>query len=149
MTYTEFIEWMPKLTSINKNLTSAATSALNKASMSKTPLQGGSFKQKTAMNGNKSLSPDCPPTRPVRSNSSSLPTEQMLKEEEERDLRAAFSVFDTDNNGYISREELKLGLIFLNEPEEQVDWILKQADIDQDGKISVEDFLVILSSTKT
>ena len=73
----------------------------------------------------------------------------MLKEEEERDLRAAFAVFDSDGNGFISRQELKQALILLNESEDDVDALLLQADIDKDGQISVEDFLVILSSTSS
>lgn len=63
-----------------------------------------------------------------------------------KDLMAAFGVFDRDENGYITREELKSAMELIDESmsEEQLDELLSLMDVDCDGKINYEDFLRIL-----
>lgn len=55
-------------------------------------------------------------------------------------IAEAFDRIDADDSGYISRQNLK---DFLGDQctKEQVDEIMKSADIDKDGKISYNEFL--------
>jgi Ca2+-binding EF-hand superfamily protein len=178
MSYTDFMEWLPRLTTLhsktNKTCETTAskgtsdkktsfnhdfcskrsTSTTNSSDSASAPRSSSSphslFKGRPSSSSDSgSLRPPKTSSSPTRivSKSNSLPSEQDLKEEEERDLRAAFSVFDTDGNGFISRTELREALVLLNESPVEVDSLLKEADIDCDGQISVEDFLLILSSS--
>lgn len=159
MTYAEFMDWMPRLTTLHqktlsKNFcpeptTSKMTSSKSRSNDASSNFSGRRTSSTTSPPSRSSGTTLCPPsTSPTRvTKSNSLPSDQMLKEEEERDLRAAFAVFDSDGNGFISRQELKDALILLDESSGDVDVLLKQADIDCDGQISVEDFLLILSSS--
>uniref|UniRef100_A0A1B0F974 EF-hand domain-containing protein n=1 Tax=Glossina morsitans morsitans TaxID=37546 RepID=A0A1B0F974_GLOMM len=56
------------------------------------------------------------------------------------DLIAAFRVFDRDNNGFISRDELQTAMEMIGEPlnEQQLTQLLAIADLDQDGLINYE-----------
>ncbi|UYV62299.1 hypothetical protein LAZ67_2000062 [Cordylochernes scorpioides] len=56
------------------------------------------------------------------------------------DLLAAFRVFDKDNNGYITRDELKVAMEMIGEPmsDAQLDDLLKETDVDHDGRINYE-----------
>lgn len=62
------------------------------------------------------------------------------------DLVAAFRVFDKDQNGYITRDELRQGMEMIGEPvtESSIDAMLLVADIDKDGKINYEEFARML-----
>lgn len=64
------------------------------------------------------------------------------KDKEEKIL-AAFTKWDTDANGFISKEELKdvLNALGLPAKEEDVDVMLKDADLDNDGKINYEEMV--------
>jgi calmodulin, striated muscle len=68
------------------------------------------------------------------------------KEDElEKDLRAAFNVFDHDNNGHINREELRSALRMIGEKltDKEIDKILSSIDCDKDGQISYQQFVKI------
>jgi len=56
--------------------------------------------------------------------------------ETENDIREAFRVFDKDGTGYVSVAELKHAMISLGErlSEEEVDQLIREADIDADGR---------------
>lgn len=60
---------------------------------------------------------------------------KMAENDTENEIREAFRVFDADNDGYISRSELRM--IFANLPErltkEEIEEMLDAAD--EDGKI--------------
>ena len=69
------------------------------------------------------------------------------KDEMENDLKAAFNVFDHDNNGHINRDELKSALRLIDEKltEKQVDKILLSIECDKDGQINYKQFAKIFS----
>ena len=72
------------------------------------------------------------------------------KKETERvkKIRAAFRVFDKDGNGFISPAELRQVLIDHGEKatDEKVDRWIQEADIDQDGLVSYEEFVTLMTS---
>ncbi|XP_060062994.1 calmodulin-like [Ylistrum balloti] len=61
----------------------------------------------------------------------------------ETEMRDAFKVFDKDGNGYISAMELRYVMTNLGErlSEEEVDEMIKEADIDGDGQVNYEEFV--------
>ncbi|CAH1795453.1 unnamed protein product [Owenia fusiformis] len=61
---------------------------------------------------------------------------------------SSFSAFDRDNDGYISKAELSkcLQLLGVSVSDEMLDLMLRQADLDRDGKISFEEFVNVLDS---
>lgn len=62
------------------------------------------------------------------------------KDDDEQDLVAAFTVFDMDNDGYITKDELRIAMEMIGEDvsEEQLTQIMEVADTDKDGKINYE-----------
>lgn len=65
----------------------------------------------------------------------------------EDELRGAFNVFDKDGSGYISSEELKQVLTNLGETmtDEEIDEMMKEADLDSDGQVSFDEFVKMMS----
>ncbi len=64
----------------------------------------------------------------------------------EGELRAAFQVFDTDQSGTITLDELKNAIELLGEDvthQELEEW-LKLADVDCDGQIDYDEFIRII-----
>jgi calmodulin len=55
-------------------------------------------------------------------------------------------VFDADGNGFIDRDELRKVMSSLNESltEEELDAMIKEADINGDGEISFEEFKAMM-----
>lgn len=64
----------------------------------------------------------------------------------EDDLRDAFQLFDTDCNGYISKRELTFVLTSLGEQitDAAVENMIKEVDLDGDGRVNYEEFLRIM-----
>ncbi|GLV36930.1 uncharacterized protein CBL_02235 [Carabus blaptoides fortunei] len=64
-------------------------------------------------------------------------------EQEERELRDAFRVFDKHNRGYISASDLRAVLQCLGEDlsEEEIEDMIKEVDVDGDGKIDFYEFV--------
>ncbi|KAG2232007.1 hypothetical protein INT48_004817 [Thamnidium elegans] len=60
----------------------------------------------------------------------------------EDDLLDAFKVFDKDNDGYITPDELRQVMKQLGQKlsEQEVDEMIKEADADSDGKIDYKEF---------
>ncbi|KAK3786192.1 hypothetical protein RRG08_020335 [Elysia crispata] len=58
------------------------------------------------------------------------------------EMREAFEMFDTDNNGYIDAEEFKTFMMTLGDQmtEEQVSEMMKEVDTNGDGKIDYKEF---------
>lgn len=140
MSYCQFLEWLPSLVSKATSLalmsTATATSPQLKSSRKATSTSQTAPKENGHVSSTSSSGTNS-------NRSSSLPTEQQLREEEEKDLRAAFALFDEDGNGYISKEELKTALRLLREDASDIDSLLRAVDVDRDGLISVEDFLAL------
>lgn len=61
-------------------------------------------------------------------------------EEDEEVLRAAFSVIDKDNNGFITSADLRyvIECLDMDISEETVEDMIKEADEDGNGKVGVE-----------
>ncbi|KAJ0006060.1 hypothetical protein Pint_36747 [Pistacia integerrima] len=63
--------------------------------------------------------------------------------EAEEELREAFKVFDKDQDGYISPNELRHVMMNLGEKltDEEVDQMVREADLDGDGQVNYEEFV--------
>lgn len=57
-------------------------------------------------------------------------------------MSEAFAVFDVDKDGFITKGELRQVMNRLGEnlTDEQLDAMIKEADLDGDGKINAEEF---------
>ncbi|KAH9208066.1 calmodulin 3, isoform CRA_b [Leptodontidium sp. 2 PMI_412] len=64
------------------------------------------------------------------------------KKASDREIRQAFMVFDRDNDGVISPNELRFVMDIIGEPlsDEQLNAVMKEADFDGDGAITYRDF---------
>jgi calmodulin len=64
----------------------------------------------------------------------------MKDTDSEDEIKEAFKVFDKDGNGYISAAELRHVMTNLGEKltDEEVDEMIREADIDGDGQINYE-----------
>ncbi|XP_053388872.1 uncharacterized protein LOC123524074 [Mercenaria mercenaria] len=65
----------------------------------------------------------------------------------QRELREAFNVFDKDGDGFISAEELRVVMTNLGEKltKKEVDEMLREADINGDGKIDYDEFVQMMN----
>ncbi|KAH9513637.1 putative N-acetyltransferase 8B, partial [Bulinus truncatus] len=71
--------------------------------------------------------------------------------EQEKAIRLAFKVFDQNGDGVIDASELRTAMKNLGEPlsDRELDDMMKEADIDKDGKINYEEFIKVwLQSSK-
>eukprot|EP00828_Plagiopyla_frontata_P003878 TRINITY_DN112_c0_g1_i1.p1 TRINITY_DN112_c0_g1~~TRINITY_DN112_c0_g1_i1.p1 ORF type:complete len:225 (-),score=52.66 TRINITY_DN112_c0_g1_i1:190-864(-) len=73
----------------------------------------------------------------------SLMARKMKDTDTEEELIEAFKVFDRDGNGLISAAELRHVMTNLGEKltDEEVDEMIREADIDGDGQINYEEFV--------
>merc|ERR1719191_329189 len=73
---------------------------------------------------------------------------KMKDSDSEEEVRKAFRVFDKDGNGFISAAELRHIMTNLGEKltDEEVDEMLREADIDGDGQINYEEFVKMMMS---
>ena len=65
---------------------------------------------------------------------------KMKDADTDEELREAFKVFDKDGNGFISAAELRHVMTNLGEKltDEEVDEMIREADIDGDGQVNYE-----------
>jgi calmodulin len=65
---------------------------------------------------------------------------KMKDTDSEEEIKEAFKVFDKDGNGFISAAELRHVMTNLGEKltDEEVDEMIREADIDGDGQINYE-----------
>jgi len=71
---------------------------------------------------------------------------KMKDTDSEEEIREAFKVFDKDGNGFISAAELRHVMTHLGEKltDEEVDEMIREADIDNDGQINYEEFVKMM-----
>ena len=69
---------------------------------------------------------------------------KMKDTDSEEEIREAFRVFDKDGNGFISAAELRHVMTNLGEKltDEEVDEMIREADIDGDGQVNYEGLLL-------
>ncbi|KAG8934979.1 putative calmodulin-3 [Tulasnella sp. 418] len=73
---------------------------------------------------------------------------KMKDQDVDAERKAAFKVFDKDGNGLISAEELKTVMAKLGEKltPEEIDAMIKEGDLDDDGQINYEEFVKMMAS---
>ena len=71
---------------------------------------------------------------------------KMKDTDTEEELIEAFKVFDRDGNGFISAAELRHVMTNLGEKltDEEVDEMIREADVDGDGQINYEEFVKMM-----
>lgn len=69
-----------------------------------------------------------------------LRPDEQVDDETAKNVMAAFKVFDLDNDGYITRDELRQAMETIGETvtEDQLTEFIELADMDKDGKINYE-----------
>lgn len=69
--------------------------------------------------------------------------------DQEAELRDAFRLFDRDNSGYITINELKQVMINMGEKlnQEELEDMMREADVNRDGKLDYQEFVQKLLST--
>lgn len=67
----------------------------------------------------------------------------------EEEIREAFKVFDRDGNGFITAAELRHVMTTLGEKltNEEVDAMIREADVDGDGQINYDEFVALMTSS--
>jgi len=75
-------------------------------------------------------------------------SKKMKEADSEEELREAFRVFDKNQDGFISSAELRHVMTNLGEKlsDEEVDDMIKEADIDGDGMVNYHEFVTILTT---
>ncbi|CAG9802101.1 unnamed protein product [Chironomus riparius] len=73
-------------------------------------------------------------------------SKKMREGDSEDELKEAFKCFDKNNDGLISSSELRRVMTNLGEKltEEEVDDMIKEADMDGDGMVNYDEFVMIL-----
>ena len=77
-----------------------------------------------------------------------LMVKKMKDNDPEEELQEAFKVFDNDQNGYINSHELRHAMTNLGEnlSPEEVEEIVKEADLDNDQQIDYDEFMKVIMS---
>ncbi|XP_004411877.1 PREDICTED: calmodulin-like protein 3 [Odobenus rosmarus divergens] len=73
---------------------------------------------------------------------------QLRGRDSEEQIREAFRVFDKDGNGLVSAAELRHVMTRLGEKlsDDEVDEMIRAADVDRDGQVNYEEFIRVLVS---
>ncbi|CAN6582116.1 hypothetical protein ACFX13_034303 [Malus domestica] len=72
-----------------------------------------------------------------------LMARKMKENDADEELKEAFKVFDKDQDGYISPNELRHVMVNLGErlTDEEVEQMIREADLDGDGLVNYEEFV--------
>ena len=75
-----------------------------------------------------------------------LMSRKMKDVDSEEELKEAFRVFDKDQTGFISAQELRHVMTNLGEKlsDEEVDEMIRQVDVDRDEQINYEEFVKVM-----
>ena len=68
-------------------------------------------------------------------------TREEIEQDPEEELKKAFRVFDQDGSGFITHDELRRIMKTLGQQtltDQEVDDMISESDVDDDGKISYE-----------
>jgi Ca2+-binding EF-hand superfamily protein len=67
---------------------------------------------------------------------------------QEQKMKAIFQQFDTDNSGFITKENIRYAMQKLGQelPPEEIDEILEEHDVTGDGRLSFDEFMRIFVS---
>ncbi|KAG2499977.1 hypothetical protein HYH03_002262 [Edaphochlamys debaryana] len=73
---------------------------------------------------------------------------QLQTQDQEEMLREAFKMFDRDGNGQINASELRHVMTNLGEAltDEEVDAMIREADVDADGSVNYEEFVRMMTT---
>lgn len=73
---------------------------------------------------------------------------QNMANNQRKEYTQAFEVFDKDKDGFVSRQELKTIMRSLgqNPSEDDIEELMVTADSNQDGKISYDEFMTLISN---
>lgn len=84
----------------------------------------------------------------LRTLKSLTPPPRHFSQNTQEEILEAFKVFDKDGNGFISAAELRHIMTNLGEKltDEEVDEMIREADIDGDGQINYEEFVKMMMS---
>ncbi|KAK4361666.1 hypothetical protein RND71_020618 [Anisodus tanguticus] len=76
-----------------------------------------------------------------------LISKKMKETDSEEELKEAFKVFDKDQNGYISSNDLRHVMINLGEKltDEEAEQMIKEADLDGDGQVNFDEFVKMMT----
>ncbi len=74
---------------------------------------------------------------------------KMKDTDSEEELLEAFKVFDKDGNGFITASELRNVMTSIGEKltDEEVDEMIREADLDRDGQINHREFVKMMMSS--
>ncbi|XP_074604479.1 calmodulin-like [Brevipalpus obovatus] len=77
-------------------------------------------------------------------------SKKMKETDKEEELREAFRVFDRNGDGYIEASELRHVMTNLGEKltDEEVEDMIKEADLDGDGLVNYDEFVSVLMAPK-
>ncbi|XP_013771959.1 calmodulin-A-like isoform X1 [Limulus polyphemus] len=77
-------------------------------------------------------------------------SKKMKESDREEELSEAFKVFDRNGDGFISSSELSHVMFNLGEKltEDDIEDMIKEADLDGDGLVNYQEFVTILTSPK-
>ncbi|XP_053214781.1 calmodulin-A-like [Panonychus citri] len=75
---------------------------------------------------------------------------KMKETDKEEELREAFRVFDRNGDGFINAAELRHVMTNLGEKltDEEVEDMIKEADLDGDGLVNYDEFVTVLMAPK-
>ena len=74
----------------------------------------------------------------------------LLQGDEDDEFRHVFAIFDKNGDGYLSHDEVKDAMSKLGEEftDDEVEDLIRAADLDQDGEVNYREFKRMLSDPK-